>query len=96
MPVFEVRVVIENRPGVGDPEGSTILEDLVMNGGAGRGWEASSVEWVRTAKMLKLGVRAASASSAEEAARRMCDDLRVYNPAVSRISVAAAGPGGPQ
>ena len=30
MPNFQVSVVIENKPGISDPEGDTILNDLVL------------------------------------------------------------------
>jgi len=30
MPSFLVHVVIENKPGISDPEGETILKDLVL------------------------------------------------------------------
>ena len=29
---FEISVVIENKPGISDPEGDTILNDLVLKG----------------------------------------------------------------
>jgi len=32
MPTFMVHVVIENKPGISDPEGETILNDLVLKG----------------------------------------------------------------
>ncbi len=32
MPSFLVHVVIENKPGISDPEGETILKDLVLKG----------------------------------------------------------------
>ena len=30
---YTVHVVIENKPGISDPEGETILNDLVLKGG---------------------------------------------------------------
>ena len=30
MPEFNVTVIIENKPGISDPEGETILNDLVL------------------------------------------------------------------
>ena len=32
MPVFDVHVTIENKQGISDPEGDTILNDLVLKG----------------------------------------------------------------
>ena len=34
MAVFDIHVIIENRPGISDPEGDTILNDLILKGGA--------------------------------------------------------------
>ncbi len=32
MPTYEIHVIIENKPGISDPEGDTILNDLVLKG----------------------------------------------------------------
>ena len=32
MPTYEIQVIIENKPGISDPEGDTILNDLVLKG----------------------------------------------------------------
>ena len=32
MPTYNVHVIIENKPGISDPEGDTILNDLVFKG----------------------------------------------------------------
>jgi len=32
MTIFTVNVTIENKPGISDPEGDTILNDLVLKG----------------------------------------------------------------
>ena len=32
MPTYLVHVTIENKPGISDPEGETILNDLVLKG----------------------------------------------------------------
>jgi len=32
MPTYNVHVIIENKPGISDPEGDTILNDLVLKG----------------------------------------------------------------
>lgn len=86
---YDVQAVIGNKPGLSDPEGSTILEDLVLKGGA-----YSGVSAVRTAKMLRFTVSAPSARAAAATVRRLCDELRIYNPLVSELSVTASAAGG--
>ena len=81
---YDVEAVIENKPGLSDPEGSTILEDLVLKG------SHPGVSAVRTAKMIRFTVSAPSARAAAADVRRMCDELRVYNPLVSALSVSAS------
>ena len=50
MPSFNVHVTIENKPGISDPEGKTILNDLVLKG------NYSAVTDIRSAKMLKFTI----------------------------------------
>ncbi|MEM0364360.1 MAG: phosphoribosylformylglycinamidine synthase subunit PurS [Candidatus Nitrosocaldus sp.] len=77
MPVYKVNVLIENKPYISDPEGDTILKDLVLKGGY------HQVRSIRVAKMLKVEVEAKSVEEAREMVRRMCDELRLYNPMLS-------------
>ncbi len=81
MPSFLVHVVIENKPGISDPEGETILKDLVLKG------SFLSVKKIRTAKMLKFKIIEKSKLLAEKTIRKLCDDLRIYNPMVSKITI---------
>ena len=81
MPSFLVHVVIENKPGISDPEGETILKDLVLKG------SFLSVKKIRTAKMLKFKIIEKSKALAEKKIRKICDDLRIYNPMVSKITI---------
>jgi phosphoribosylformylglycinamidine synthase len=80
MPLFEVQVIIENKPGMSDPEGQTILNDLVLKG------SYSSVKKIRSAKMLKFEVSAATKQAAQNTVKKLCDDLRIYNPIASKIT----------
>jgi phosphoribosylformylglycinamidine synthase len=80
MPLFEVQVVIENKPGMNDPEGQTILNDLVLKG------SYSSVKKIRSAKMLKFQISATTKQKAQDAVKKLCDDLRIYNPMVSKVT----------
>lgn len=81
MPYFEVHVIIENKPGIRDPEGETILNDLVLKA------NYSSVKKIRSAKMLKFQINEKTKKLAEDKIRKLCDDLRIYNPVVSKITI---------
>lgn len=80
MPLFEVQVIIENKPGMNDPEGQTILNDLVLKG------SYSSVKKIRSAKMLKFQISATTKQKAQDEVKKLCDDLRIYNPMVSKVT----------
>ena len=78
---FIVLVNIENKPYISDPEGDTILRDLVLKEGY------SIVESIRSAKALKMKVRARNPKHAEKIVRRICEELRIFNPIVSNCTV---------
>jgi phosphoribosylformylglycinamidine synthase len=82
LPIFEVQVIIENKAGMNDPEGETILNDLVLKG------SYSTVKKIRSAKMLKFQISATTKESAEKTIRKLCDDLRIYNPMVSKVTLS--------
>ncbi len=79
MPTFLVEVKIENKPGLSDPEGDTILNDLVLKE------SNSSIKSIRTAKMLNFTIDADDSQSAEDKVKQLCDKLRIYNPLVSKV-----------
>ncbi len=81
MPSFNVHVTIENKPGISDPEGKTILNDLVLKG------NYSAVTDIRSAKMLKFTITEKNKKLAEKKIQKICDDLRIYNPMVSKIII---------
>jgi len=81
VPTYTVHVAIENKPGINDPEGETILNDLVLKG------NYSFVTKIRSAKMLKFTIKEKDKKSAEKKVRQLCDELRIYNPMVSHITV---------
>ena len=81
MPSFDVHVTIENKPGISDPEGDTILNDLVLKG------SYSDVKKIRSAKMLKFQIKEKTKKLAENKIRKLCDELRIYNPMVSKITI---------
>ncbi|HEY4674063.1 MAG TPA: phosphoribosylformylglycinamidine synthase subunit PurS [Nitrososphaerales archaeon] len=82
---YKVECIISNKSSIRDPEGETILRDLVMR----RGYE--NVKGIRTAKLLQLEVSAPNKESAEKLVMKMCDDLRIYNPVVSICQIRISG-----
>ena len=48
---YRVHVTIENKPGISDPEGKTILNDLVLKG------THQNISQINTAKMLNNNIR---------------------------------------
>lgn len=85
MSKFVICVTIENKEHINDPEGETIQKDLIIKGGY------SSVESVRTAKTLKITVREKNQTEAEKVVRNLCEELRIYNPVVSKCTVRSLG-----
>jgi phosphoribosylformylglycinamidine synthase len=61
------------------------LKDLIAKGGY------ASVKSVRTAKMLSVTIEAEDSKEAENAVRKLCDELRIYNPVVSNCRVEVIG-----
>ncbi|HEX6283126.1 MAG TPA: phosphoribosylformylglycinamidine synthase subunit PurS [Nitrososphaera sp.] len=85
MPKFIVQVIIENKPYINDPEGETIHRDLVVKGGY------SNIQSVRSAKMLKMVVNSKTERDAEAIVKKLCQELRVFNPVVSNCTVKSTG-----
>lgn len=85
MDKYLVSVVIENKPYINDPEGETILKDLIAKGGY------SSIKTVRTAKMLNITIEAKDRKEAEDNVKKLCDELRIYNPVVSNCKIECIG-----
>ncbi len=81
MAIFNVHVTIENKPGISDPEGETILNDLVLKG------THSSISKIKTAKMLKFTIKEKDKKIAKAKVQEICDDLRIYNPMVSKVTI---------
>ncbi len=81
MTVFTVSVIIENKPGISDPEGKTILNDLILKG------SHKSVSQIKTAKMLKFTIDEKDAKTSIDKVKEICDGLRIYNPMVSKVTL---------
>jgi phosphoribosylformylglycinamidine synthase len=60
MATFSVHVTIENKPGISDPEGDTILNDLVLKG------THKNISKIKTAKMLKFTIQEKDKKTAEK------------------------------
>lgn len=81
MPTYDVHVTIENKPGISDPEGDTILNDLVLKN------KKTAVSKIKSAKMLKFTIKEKDKKSASNSVKQICDELRIYNPLVSVITL---------
>ena len=78
---YIVHVTIENKPGISDPEGKTILNDLVLKG------THQNISQINTAKMLKFSISEKDKETAQSKVREICDELRIYNPMVSVVTI---------
>jgi len=81
MPSFKVNVIIENKPEIVDPEGDTILNDLILKD------TKTSIKKVRSAKMLRFVINSKNKESAEKTVLAVCNEFRIFNPLVSKVSV---------
>ena len=77
MPEFQISVVIENKPGISDPEGDTILNDLVLKG------KNKNIAKIRSGTILKFTITENDEDTAKNEVLKICDELRIYNPLVS-------------
>ena len=80
MPNFQVSVVIENKPGISDPEGDTILNDLVLKD------KNTHITQIRSGTILKFSITESNEQSAKDSVLKICDELRIYNPLVSKVT----------
>ena len=78
---YRVEVVISNKPQARDPEGDTILRDLIHKEGF------HDIKGVRTSKLLTVTLEADDEDGATNLAHQMCNDLRLYNPVAHSISI---------
>ena len=79
--IFLAKVSIENKSFLNDPEGETILNDLILKEGY------HDILSVRTAKTLIIEILAKNSDDAEIKIKEMCNNLRVYNPIVSECKI---------
>ena len=83
MATYIVHVIIENKPNISDPEGDTILNDLVLKS------KNSSIKKIRAGKILKFTVTANDKKKAEKTVEDVCQELRIFNPLVSNAVIEA-------
>jgi len=81
MSTYVVHVIIENKPNISDPEGDTILNDLVLKS------KNSSIKKIRTGKILKFTIEVSRKKKAEKTDENICLELRIFNPLVSNIVI---------
>jgi phosphoribosylformylglycinamidine synthase len=78
---YSVLVSIANKKYLPDPEGETILKDLILKGGF------NEVEAIRCSKTINMLVRSDSEGQAKKMVLQICAELRLFNPIVSRCVV---------
>ena len=83
--VYLVEIVIGNKPQAKDPEGQTIMKDLMHKSGY------NCVKEVRTGKLLKVQIEANSEEEAREKVFSMCNDLRIFNPVAHFCKIEIRG-----
>ena len=77
---YVVSIVIENKPGISDPEGETILNDLVLKG------KNRSIKKIRSGTILKFSISEKNEKIAKDKVVKICDEMRIYNPLVSKVT----------
>ena len=83
MSMYLVHVIIDNKPNISDPEGDTILNDLVLKG------NNPSVKKIQVGKILKFTVDTTDKKMAEKIVENICQELRIFNPLVSKVMIEA-------
>jgi phosphoribosylformylglycinamidine synthase len=79
--MYIVHVIIENKPQISDPEGDTILNDLVLKS------KNPPVKKIRSGKILKFTVETSDKKNAEKIVENICQELRIFNPLVSNVVI---------
>ena len=78
---FTVELVIEGKPVAKDPEGETIMRDLMQAHGF------PMVSKVRTAKLLRITLDAKDAAEAKTIVEKMNSQLRLANPVAQNFTI---------
>ena len=83
MPNYQISIVIENKPGISDPEGDTILNDLVLKD------KNTNITQIRSGTILKFSITESNEQNAKDSIIKICDELRIYNPLVSKVTATS-------
>jgi phosphoribosylformylglycinamidine synthase subunit PurS len=81
---FVAVVSIENKKYLPDPEGETILKDLILKGGF------NDIEAVRCSRTIRMMVSSKTQEQAKRLVVKICKDLRLYNPVISKCTVSVS------
>lgn len=81
MTKFNAEVIIEGKKNARDPEGETIMRDLMIKHGF------DMVSSVRSGKILKITLEAKNEKEAEDICWKMVNELRIYNPVAHVCSI---------
>jgi phosphoribosylformylglycinamidine synthase PurS subunit len=81
---FLAVVSIENKKYLPDPEGETILKDLILKGGF------SDIKAVRCSRTIQMMVSSKTPEQAKRLVVKICKDLRLYNPVISKCTVSVS------
>ena len=68
---YVVSIIIENKPGISDPEGETILNDLVLKG------KNRSIKKIRSGTILKFSISEKNEKIAKDKVVKICDEMRI-------------------
>ena len=77
---YVVSIIIVNKPGISDPEGETILNDLVLKG------KNRTIKKIRSGTILKFSISEKNEKIAKDKVVKICDEMRIYNPLVSKVT----------
>ncbi|MFX0074422.1 MAG: phosphoribosylformylglycinamidine synthase subunit PurS [Candidatus Hermodarchaeota archaeon] len=78
---FVIEISLENKPAARDPVAETIKRDLL----AKKGYD--EVSKVRSGQYLRINILANSEEQAKEIVKKMCNDLRIFNPVTQNLNI---------
>jgi phosphoribosylformylglycinamidine synthase len=78
---YTAEIIIEGKKNARDPEGETIMRDLMIKQGY------DMVSSVRSGKILRIMIEAANEKAAEELLWKMVNELRIYNPVAHSCTI---------
>ena len=79
---YTIDAIIENKQDMPDPEGEKIFNDVNLRG------NNINVKSVQSAQIIIFDILAENKNGALEKTRQICDELRIYNPISSKITIS--------